>query len=119
MSFSVLRYYKSDYDNSYDNPITLFSYKYDEGEGLLVLRNVIKEILSNNCKPKYEIIPFGDGVDWNIEQDKNNKNIYTIQMFDNSTGQGYRFNIGKENLLKFYNVLDSFLEYKLIHSQGI
>lgn len=125
MTFAVLHYYEDDNsEGKYERPYELFSYYCDEGEGLLYLREVLADILFGECKDEYEIIPFGDGVDWEIYKDKKyvdkeGNNIYTFNMIDSNSGQCYRFRLYKEEIKEFYDILNEFLEHMLEHSVGI
>ena len=120
MTFSVLRYWEDD-DNSgkYERPYELFSYYYDEGEGLRYLREVLSEMITDKCQDEYEIIPFGDGVDWEIYKDRSNNRYYIFNMINSRSGQCYRFRLNKSEIQEFYNILNDFLEYMLKHSVGI
>lgn len=118
MTFSVLRYWEDD-DNEgkYERPYELFSYDSDEGEGLRYLREALASILEGS-KERFDIIPFGDGVDWEIYKAKISK-YYTFNMINSRSGQCYRFKLDIKEIKDFYNVLNEFLEYMLEHSVGI
>jgi len=119
MTFSILRYDKWDETEPYETPCELFGYISDEGEGLRLLKVVLEEILSNNSKDEYEVIPFGYGVDWYISKNKIHNDEYIFLTVDNLTGQAFRFCLKENKILEFYNILDVFLEYMLKHSEGI
>lgn len=125
MTFAVLHYYEDD-DNEgkYETPYELFSYYRDEGEGLRYLREVLSEMITEECQNEYNITPFGDGIDWEIYKDdryvdKEGNNMYIFNMINGYSGQCYRFRLCKEEIKEFYNVLDDFLEHMLEHSVGI
>lgn len=119
MSFSILNYYKYEETDPYETPDNLFSYYGDEGEGLRILRDILKEMLSNKAKDEYSITPFGYGVDWEICKHKYDKNLFVFTMIDNLTNQAYRFYLEQSGIQEFHNVLNEFLEYMLAHSEGI
>lgn len=120
MSFSVLHYYE-DYesDGKYERPYELFSFYRDEGEGLIRLRDILFEIIFENNKETYNILPFGDGIAWELSRDKGNIDGFMFNMVNNSNGQCYRFYLKKPQIKEFYEVLTNFLEYMLKHSVGI
>lgn len=125
MTFSVL-YYSECWDNEgfYEKPYELFSYYSDEGEGLRFLREVLSEMITEECQDEYNITPFGDGIDWEIYKDdryvdKEGNNMYIFNMINSHSGQCYRFRLCKEEIKGFYNALDDFLEHMLKHSVGI
>lgn len=120
MTFSVLLYDECwDNEGCYETPYELFSYYRDEGEGLRTLREILKEIITNDCKEEYTITPFGDGIDWEIKQRKGRPDMYTFTMINSATGLCYRFNLNLDNIKEFNNVLNDFLEYMLKNSVGI
>lgn len=125
MTFAVLHYYEDDDDEGkYERPYELFSYYRDEGEGLRYLREVLSEMITEECQNEYNITPFGDGIDWEIYKDdryvdKEGNNMYIFNMINSHSGQCYRFRLCKEEIKGFYNVLDDFLEHMLKHSVGI
>lgn len=119
MTFSILRYWEDD-DNEgkYERPYELFTYDCDEGDGLLNLREVLKDIMDGSKQKEYTIMPFGDGIDWEISNTQNSKE-YRFTMINSKSGQCYRFRLTPDEIKEFYNVLNSFLEYMLKHSVGI
>lgn len=120
MTFSVLCYRESDdIEGKYEKPYELFSYNYDEGEGLRILRGVLAEINTDEEKDEYTIIPFGDGIDWEINKDKRDDNCYIFTMINSESGLCYRFRLNRSRINEFYNVLDDFLEHMLEHSVDI
>ena len=126
MSFAVLRYWEDDeIEGKYERPFELFSYYCDEGEGLRYLREVLHEILTNNEKDEYNIIPFGDGIDWEIKKEEfenlesKSVKLYKFTMVNDRSGQCYRFRLLPEEIKVFYEILNNFLEYMLNNSEGI
>lgn len=120
MTFSILLYEECwDNEGFYGIPCELFSYYRDEGEGLLELREILREMLTDNCKTEYSLIPFGDGIDWEINQDKRRADVFVFTMINSYTGLCYRFSLDMVKLKEFYEVLNEFLEYMLQHSVGI
>lgn len=120
MSFSVLMYEECwDNEGFYESPRELFSYYRDEGEGLRELREVLSKILAGEGKSEYSLVPFGDGIDWDVVKHKKKDDVYIFTMINSYTGLCYKFSLTLNRIEDFYNVLDDFLEYMLKHSVGI
>lgn len=120
MTFSVLMYDECwDNEGFYETPGEIFSYYRDEGEGLWILRETLKEIIDGKGKDEYNLVPLGDGIDWDINKHKQKDDTYIFTMINAYTGLCYKFSLYINRIQEFYNVLDEFLEYMLKHSVGI
>ena len=63
------------------------------------------------------MLPFGDGVSWNIHKHYRSK-VYDITMFD-WKNTGYRMVLGIDKLAEFGKYLEECCEYMLAHGDPI
>lgn len=119
-SYSILRYNtcKLDIIPTSSTPDVLFSFSIDEGDSLLDLRQALYSIIQGSQKTNYDIYTLTFGVDWEIRTLPKENGMYKFTMINNLTGQAFRFELSKEKLIEFYNVLDSYLEYILKYRMG-
>lgn len=60
-----------------------------------------------------------NGVNWEIKRCKYNKDLFMFTMINNLNNQAYRFYLKQSRIQEFYNALNGFLEYMLVHSEVI
>lgn len=119
-SYSVLIYttYRRGTLVPSETPERPFVVSIDEGDSLLDLRQVLFSIIQNSNKEDYCIYPFSYGVDWEIRRKSNEPNMYNFTMIKNISGEAFRFELSKEQIVEFYYVLDEYLEYILKYRLG-